>query len=484
MAKRKRPDATNVGAGTATNASSKKPKSATKQQPEQSIEPLTIQIVAGSYDRILHGITASITSESKVEFSDTFLFNAHTSAIRCLAISPPSVPLPGQTQKVFLASGSTDERINVYNLSAHPPNQKSSELISSVAPRPISENSKNRELGTLLHHASTVTKLSFPTRSKLLSSSEDSTIGVTRTRDWSLLSTVKAPKPKPLGRPSGDTAPFGGTPAGINDFAIHPSMKLMISVSKGERCMRLWNLVTGKKAGVLNFGRDMLRAVGESKHSAGEGRKVVWGSTEAGDEFAVAFDRNVLVFGMDSVPKCRLLSEARTKIHGVSYLTVDEASDLSMLAVSTEDGRILFFSTREEDLIPAKDESDSRELNLPLAKLVAELGGKEAGVSGRIKDFTLLKSNGENSSHLYIVTGSSDGKLRVWALNKDGIKKTGKDEKPTRVGKLLGTYETQNRITCLVAFVMIPRPDGVEDSEEEEEEQDSDDEEDEEEDQD
>ena len=35
----------------------------------------------------------------------------------------------------------------------------------------------------------------------------------------------------------------------------------MVTVSKGERCMRLWNLVTGKKAGVLNFSRDVLHSV-------------------------------------------------------------------------------------------------------------------------------------------------------------------------------------------------------------------------------
>ncbi|KAF4977515.1 hypothetical protein FDECE_18349, partial [Fusarium decemcellulare] len=190
----------------------------------------TIQIVVGSYDRILHGLTVTVGPKDEAEFADTFLFNAHNSAIRCVAASPISAPIPGQSQKVLLASGSTDERINVYNLSAHPPSRKNQELLAKVAPRPILENPKNREVGTLLHHSSSVTSLRFPTRSKLLSSSEDSTIAVTRTRDWSLLSNIKVPIAKPQGRPSGDTAPFGGTPSGVNDFAIHPSMKLMISV--------------------------------------------------------------------------------------------------------------------------------------------------------------------------------------------------------------------------------------------------------------
>lgn len=60
---------------------------------QQGATPVTFQIVLGTYDKVLHGITASITSQAAqhreqncVEFADTFLLNAHTSAIRCLAV--------------------------------------------------------------------------------------------------------------------------------------------------------------------------------------------------------------------------------------------------------------------------------------------------------------------------------------------------------------------------------------------------------------
>lgn len=450
----------------------------------RSNSPITIQIIAGSYDRVLHGVTATIQPASsdngnndnhnsrEVKFADTFLFSAHTSAIRCLALSPPSAPVPGQGQKVMLATGSTDERVNVYNLSAHPPSTKTNpdaELLSSIAKRSIRENSKNRELGTLLHHASTVTSLAFPTRSKLLSSSDDSTIAVTRTRDWSLLSTIKAPVPNVYGRPSGDTAPLGGTPSGVNDFAVHPSMKVMISVSKGERCMRLWNLVTGKKAGVLDFGRGVLREIGEARHSTGEGRKVIWGSSEdAGDEFAVGFERDVLVFGMDSKVRCRVMPEGvRTKVHEFVYVKLDPQTDASVLTLSTEDGRIMFFSTATEHLDKEQQPDDSAPL--PRARLLGQIGGKDEGVIGRVKDFTILQA--ENAPGFwYVVAAGSDGKLRVWELLREHLGLEIKGEKAKPAGTLLGTYETQNRITCVEAFVMIPRPDGVEESEDEREE--------------
>ncbi|RYP26043.1 hypothetical protein DL768_011853 [Monosporascus sp. mg162] len=515
MGKRKRTEVSNETA--APGPSNMKKAKAAAPRPQEngkqtsllsSTQPVTIQIVTGSYDRILHGITATITPDEKVEFADTFLFNAHTSAIRCLALSPPSAPEPGRAQKVMLASGSSDERINVYNISAHPPSSSPkkdgagglNDVLSSVAPRRILENPKNRELGTLLHHSASVTRLAFPTRSKLLSAAEDSTVAVARTRDWAVLSSIRTPVPKPLGRPSGDTAALGAAPKGVNDFAVHPSMKLMITVGRGERCMRLWNLMTARKAGVLNFGREVLRQVGEGGHGAlGEGRRVVWGRADGGDdEFCVAFDRDLLVFGMDSTPKCRVMPDHRSKVHEVCYVATDREGDASLLAVSTEDGRIMFFSTKGEDLAatpaetsntsrPSKDgntddnnrkaeSSSSQSQSLPIAKFVAYLGGKEAGVTGRIKDFAVLRTaaeEGGGGERLVIPTGSSDGKVRVFSLAVDELNEAAapgvkdRDREARRVGRLLGTYDTSNRITCLEAFVMIPRPEGVEDSEDE-----------------
>ena len=273
---------------------------------QMSKSSVTLQIITGSYERELHGIAVSISqneegqydSKSRVIFSDTFLFNAHSSAIKCLAISPLWSKDGSPSPKVILASGGTDERINLYHLSTSNIDNEDQKRpsVSTLAGMKILENPKNRELGSLVHHSSSVTALYFTSQSKLLSAGEDNTIAVTRTRDWTMLSTIKAPIPKAVGRPSGDTAGPGDAPSGINDFAIHPSKKLMISVGKGEKCMRLWNLITGKKAGVLTFERNFLQKVGEGKWSSGEGRTVKW--NVEGDEFVVGFERGAVVFGM------------------------------------------------------------------------------------------------------------------------------------------------------------------------------------------
>jgi protein MAK11 len=455
MAKRKR-NTNGDSAAAVADISSKKLKTSSSSNPKY---PITIQIIAGSYEGVLHGVAATIApkNEDKVEFADTFLLTAHTSSLRCLALSPPSAPIPKQTQKIILASGSKDQDINLYHLSAHAPSKINVPVNPSLTSKAIVQNPQNRELGSLRHHSSSITALFFPNRSKLMSSSEDSTIAVTRTRDWSLLSSIKVPIPKPVGRPSGDTAPLGSAPSGVNDFAVHPSMKLMISVGKGEKSMRLWNLVTGKKAGVLNFERGILGEVGEGKYSSGEGRKVAWGATDVGEEFCVGFERGILVFGMDSKPKCKVVPEPKTKIHELCYVQVGDEEDVQVLAVSTEDGRILFYSTRPADLMAAK----GKETTLASAKLIAQLGGKDVRLSGRIKDFSIL-NNGEGSiKDLIVLTAGSDGTIRIWKLA--AIDLSSNVGKAKQVGELLGTYETPNRITCMETFIMLPKKEGAED---------------------
>ncbi|RAL05850.1 putative 60S ribosome biogenesis protein Mak11 [Aspergillus ibericus CBS 121593] len=480
--------------------SSKQPSKAVKATVSEKIPStsaadspsVTLQIITGSYERVLHGFTAAVSPASftsqdakeaggnsdLVQFVDTFLFEAHTSAIRCLALSP--LPKADSTEKpqVILASGATDERVNLYSLSAAPVAvNEHYPTVPTLAGNKILENPKNREVGTLMHHSAPISALEFPSRSKILVGSEDNTISITRTRDFSVVSTIKAPRPKVQGRPSGDTAPPGGSPSGVNDIAVHPSMKLMLSVGKGEKCMRLWNLVTGKKAGVLNFNREILQSVKEGKWSTGEGRKIVWNAK--GDEFAVAFEWGAVVFGIDSTPVCRVFPNPRSKLHQMKYINPNPSSDDSdeLLAVSTEDGRVIFYSTKQVQDAPEGDDSP-----IPYAEAVAQLGGRAAGFPGRVKDFEILGLNDQRAAgkdDLLVVTGNSEGLVRVWLLHgkdltrADTKKKSpgNKEKKDVQVGKLLNAYGTGNRITCLKAFVMLPPedPSTLEDSEEEDE---------------
>jgi protein MAK11 len=98
---------------------------------------------------------------------------------------------------------------------------------------------------------------------------------------------------------------------------------------------------------------------------------------------------------------------------------------------------------------------EGKETPLPSAKLIAHLGGKEAGLTGRIKDFTVVQPHGMDIERI-IVGGSSDGTIRLWRISLADLKSH--DQATSKqIGDFLGTYETGNRITCLTAFVMLAR---------------------------
>lgn len=147
---------------------------------------------------------------------------------------------------------------------------------------------------------------------------------------------------------------------------------------------------------------------------------------------------------------------------------------MEFLAISTEDGRILFYDTKINSTYETRDLESK--LDIPTLKAYGQIGDTGEKVVGRIKDFEILdlKIFDGSSESLIIVTGSSDGAIRLWRINKASFSKpspvlnsnpisngniTAKDNTSTdstnRIGQLIGTYETGNRITCLKAFIML-----------------------------
>lgn len=145
--------------------------------------------------------------------------------------------------------------------------------------------------------------------------------------------------------------------------------------------------------------------------------------------------------------------------------------------MSTEEGRILFFDTNSGS--PVEVTERSQENTAPTIEAIGGLGGSQEGIVGRIKDFEVLshKIKGRSAECRVIVAGSSDGTIRVWVLDSaqfateveplpggskstDSAQEQSAQEQIPRlpgvrlVGRLIGTFETGNRITCLKAFVM------------------------------
>ena len=184
-----------------------------------------------------------------------------------------------------------------------------------------------------------------------------------------------------------------------------------------------------------------------------------------------------------------------TKIHQLHYMALDETDGETkdLLAISTEDGRILFYDTTNV-IIEKQIKQPPTEAGIPIATALCQLGGAAEGYTGRVKDFEILKPPDSGSGEFIIVTGSSDGAVRLWSidaselvaedpsLSQDLIPKekrtaaSGDDEgqvngnAPERTttvrqaGSLLRTYEAGNRITCLKAFIMSSEPESPNDT--------------------
>ena len=84
-------------------------------------------------------------------------------------------------------------------------------------------------------HVGSITHLLFPSRSHLLSASEDGTLALFRARDWAVLRTLK------------------GHTGRINSVAVHPSGKLALSVGR-DRTLRMWDLMRGKGSASTKLG--------------------------------------------------------------------------------------------------------------------------------------------------------------------------------------------------------------------------------------
>ena len=84
--------------------------------------------------------------------------------------------------------------------------------------------------------AGSITHLVFPSRSYLLSASEDGTLCLFRARDWAVLRQLKGHK----GR--------------VNSVAVHQSCKVALSVGK-DRTLRMWDLMRGKGSASTKLGK-------------------------------------------------------------------------------------------------------------------------------------------------------------------------------------------------------------------------------------
>lgn len=265
-------------------------------EPSSSALPATFKVVAGSYEKLLYGLEGSTAAEGSrysFQLKPIFIFPAHISSVRAVAASP-------QGGK-WLATGSGDEIIKVWDLR------------------------RRKEVGGLMHHEGalayaslpcvllrallgSITHLEFPSRSHLLSASEDGTLCLFHARDWVVLRSLKGHK----GR--------------VNSVAVHPSGKVALSVGK-DRTLRMWDLMRGKGSASTKLGKGVSCAPGLLKlrlTTLLEGEVVRW-STD-GTHFVVlsqsTIDLYTTVSSLDSLSAttnaCSLIGHELASYHSPS----------------------------------------------------------------------------------------------------------------------------------------------------------------------
>lgn len=326
------------------------------------------RIMVGSYEHNLLCLSLVLNEKTEPVFTPIFHFQAHALSIRSIDIG-----------KRYLVTGSNDEHIRIYDLQ------------------------KRKELGTLLSHQGTVTTLRFSREVAqdkeethnsgkwLLSGSDDGKILIWRTKDWELFGTLKGHQGK------------------VNDLAIHPSGRVAISVST-DKTIRLWNLMTAKKAGVLKIkGKDHLGQLGEF---------VRW--TGSGKHFVVALLNQIFVYELDS--EARLVNKLK---YGSTLMCMEilVVEDVEYLVTGHGDGSIEFLEL-------------GRVLNVEKTNPNIEPTFVLRGHLNRVKDLSFFNEEPDVHGVPYLVSVSSDGRIVVWNLTE-------------KVRDQVAVYDSGERLNCV-----------------------------------
>ncbi|KAJ7663795.1 WD40-repeat-containing domain protein [Mycena polygramma] len=299
--------------------------------------PSTFKVVAGSYEKLLYGLEGTVsydsdTSALSYHLKPVFIFPAHVSCIKAVAASPHG----GK----WLATGSADEIVKVWDLR------------------------RRKEIGGLMHHEGSITHLEFPSRSHLLSASEDGTLCLFRARDWAVLRALRGHK----GR--------------VNSVAVHPSGKVALSVGK-DRTLRMWDLMRGKGCASTKLGK--------------EAELVRWSSD--GSLFVVQVASTIDLYTTDM-----------NLIHTINHPS--RLQDVKFVKRVNGDGDVLLAGAEDKKLSIYNVSTDPE--NRP--RIIAAMIGHENRVKAVQTLAIALPAASGRESTTVVCTVSSDGKILVYDL--------------------------------------------------------------------
>ncbi|KAJ2232900.1 60s ribosome biogenesis protein mak11 [Coemansia sp. RSA 1722] len=232
-------------------------------------------ITAGTYERLLYGIEGRFVGNT-LTLNPQFIFPAHIGCIKAVSVG-------GR----YLASGSTDECIKLYDLK------------------------KRVELGALHEHKGTITSLFFHGRTHMLSASDDGAICIFRTKDWEPLKVLRGHK------------------GPVTSIAVHPSGKLALSVSQ-DRTIIIWNLLTGQRAS-----RTKMPQLGEM---------VVW--SPSGGTYAIGYATEIQLYKVGQ-PEAVATIFSKQRIQA---MIIVEYKGKDYVLAGCQDKRVYIYSSEGSEL--------------------------------------------------------------------------------------------------------------------------------------
>lgn len=239
-----------------------------------------LRIASCSYEGSLFGWNIPLNESDEdilreVQFE--YGFHASHGSLRSIACSKSGK---------YMATGGMNERISVYSLT------------------------DNQEMGELAGHSGAITFLQFFQDSFLISASEDNTMYIWRCYDWENVHIL------------------GGHKDIVNAFAIHPTGKIALSVSR-DKTLRIWNLVQGRCSLTKNLGSP--------------GEFVAW--DPSGSSYLVGTSNSIQVFST-LTNETLVDHKVRSRINHVGFVQTAEDSihilyicDNQTLNLLTTDGK-------------------------------------------------------------------------------------------------------------------------------------------------